>query len=105
MPYRKAIMRRIKRFDSREGRLRPGDWNVVNSSVGAAWEPVYADALFIDQFPASYDLDDDITRVDDHHYDWDWRDGHHKDPKTNMPLIGGMMNSLGAKLSFATELV
>lgn len=95
---REAILNRTVRMESRNGRVRPFDWNSVNTSVGACWEPVSMKRAG-DGFD-EVDQDDCINRVDRVEFDVDGRDPYYRDPESNMPLIGGVTNSLGFSRGF-----
>lgn len=96
---REAVLHRTVRMEVTAGRVRPFDWNTVNTSVGACWEP--RSSLRIGDGFDEVDQDDCINRVDKIEFDADGRDPYYRDPKSNTPLIGGIAGSLGFKRSFS----
>lgn len=96
---REAVLHRTVRMESRKGRVRPFDWNVVSTSVGSGWELKPAN-VSADSFN-SVDQDDCINRVDRIEFDADNRDPYHRDQYHNTPLIGGISGSLGYERSFS----
>ena len=102
MAYRRAILYREARFEKKNGRIRRGDWNLVNTTEGAGWEPVYMESRILDSFPAVVDLDDDINRIDRIVLDWDARDPTKRD-SGGFELIGGQSLSTGWLLSFTDD--
>jgi len=96
---REAVLHRTVRMESRKGRVRPFDWNSVNTSIGGGWEPRVL-SINADGFN-EVDQDDCINRVDRIEFDADNRDPYHRDSYHNTPLIGGISGSLGYKRSFS----
>ena len=96
---REAVLHRTVRMESRKGRVRPSDWNLVNTSIGAGLEPRVLKTAS-DGF-GSVDQDDCINRVDRIEFDADNRDPFHRDQYNNDRLIGGISGSLGYERSFS----
>jgi len=89
-----GILNRTIRMETRNNRVRFGDWNIVNTSIGPCWEPRYImlgvhDKSLAADTEQTVDQDDQINRIDMITFDWDGRDPFHRDPKSNRPLIGG----------------
>jgi len=96
---REAILMREVRIESRNGRFRFFDWNVINASIGGCWEPVYTGG---NNSGGTVDFDDAINRVDKIGTGVDFRNPYFRDPDSNMPLIGGIM-FLGRSFAFDTN--
>jgi len=97
---REAILYRTKFVEHRKNRWRFSDWNIVNTSIGACWEPVSfsgTDGAGV----SSMGLDDCINRVDELSTDFDWRDPHYRDEYGEI-LIGGNL-SLGRDHNFLED--
>jgi len=93
---RAAILMREVRMEARNGRFRFFDWNIVNTSIGGCWEPVYIKG---NNSGGTVDFDDAINRIDKVGTGVDFRNPFHRDPKSNRALTGGIM-FLGRSLAF-----
>lgn len=95
---RGPILYREKQVENRNGRYRDSDWNIVNTELGAMWEPVYKGA---NESGQEVDPDDCINRIDHVNYGFDRRDPFYRD-SSGMALIGGHL-SFGTQHAFRDE--
>lgn len=93
---REAILMREVRFETRNGRFRFFDWNVVNTSNGGCWEPKYFGG---NNSGENVDFDDAINRIDKVSTGVDFRNPYYRDPDSNIPLTGGIV-FLGRSFAF-----
>lgn len=93
---RAAILMREVRMEARNGRFRFFDWNIVNTSNGACWEPVYFGGNTSGE---AISFDDAINRIDKVGTGIDFRNPYHRDSDSNIALIGGAV-ILGRSFAF-----
>lgn len=103
---RTVILNRTMRVINRKNRIRFTDWNLVNTSMGGAWEPRNLSPLLFgsESKCESIDPDDMFQRIDSIEYDADGRDPFHRDPDSNMALIGGKL-MLGVAETYSDDAV
>lgn len=97
---RQAILNRTIFYDSSKNRYRLRDWALVNTSIGAGWEPISKVMVPDSDFTTSHaaiDLDDPISRIDKIEFGWEFSYPFYTDKdkggnNLSPPLIGGILS-------------